>query len=69
MSLNSALNAAVSGLRGQSAAIAAVSENIANASTTAYKIRGISFKSLVNGNGLNSAAGQVGGGVLFDTRQ
>ena len=45
MSLGSALNASVSGLKAQSAAIAAVSENIANASTTAYKKREISFES------------------------
>ena len=43
MSLNGALNASVSGLRAQSAVVAAVSENIANASTTAYKTREISL--------------------------
>lgn len=49
MSLNGALNAAVSGLRAQSTAVAAVSENIANASTTAYKTRQVSFQSLCIG--------------------
>ena len=67
MSLNSALNAAVSGLRAQAAAVAAVSENIANASTTAYKTRGISFQSLVTGSA--SRNGSSSGGVIFDTYQ
>lgn len=67
MSLNSALNASVSGLRAQSAAVAAVSENIANASTTAYKTREVSFQSLVTGN--QTRTGFSGGGVVFDTFQ
>lgn len=67
MSLNSALNASVTGLRAQGAAISAVSENIANASTTAYKTRGISFTSLVTGN--QTSQGVSSGGVLFDTYQ
>ena len=67
MSLNSALNASVTGLRAQGAAIAAVSENIANARTTAYKTRDIAFSSLVAGNTTNS--GFSAGGVLFDTSQ
>lgn len=67
MSLNSALNASVTGLRAQGAAISAVSENIANASTTAYKTRGIAFQSLVTGN--RTSQGATSGGVLFDTYQ
>lgn len=67
MSLNSALNASVSGLRAQSAAVAAVSENIANASTTAYKTRETTFTSLVTGN--QTRTGFSGGGVVFDTFQ
>jgi len=67
MSLNGALNAAVSGLRAQATAVAAVSENIANASTTAYKTREVSFKSLVTGSGGRSGFG--GGGVVYDTSQ
>lgn len=66
MSLNSALNASVSGLRAQSAAVAAVSENIANANTTAYKKREISFQSLVTGTSNRSASS---GGVIFTTSQ
>jgi flagellar hook protein FlgE len=64
MSLNGALNAAVSGLRAQSTAVAAVSENIANASTTAYKIRQVSFQSLVTGSG-----SRAGGAVVYSTSQ
>lgn len=65
MSLFSALNAAVSGLRAQSAQISAVSENIANVSTTAYKTRDLAFQSLVTGTSLGSPAG----GVLFESFQ
>ncbi len=67
MSLNSALNASVSGLRAQSAAVAAVSENIANASTTAYKNREVSFRSLVTGN--STSSGLSTGGVVFGSSQ
>jgi flagellar hook protein FlgE len=69
MSLGSALNAAVSGLQGQGAAIAAVSENIANASTTAYKKREVSFESLVTGASSGSSLNALGGGVTFTTSQ
>ncbi|MAF97047.1 MAG: flagellar hook protein FlgE [Micavibrio sp.] len=69
MSLNSALNAAVSGLKAQSAALAAVSENIANASTTAYKTREISFQSLVTNKNIASSTNQVGGVVTYKTSQ
>lgn len=47
MSLYSALDAAVSGLSAQSSALAAISTNIANASTTGYKTEGTSFDALV----------------------
>jgi flagellar hook protein FlgE len=47
MSLYSALNSAVSGLNAQSSALAAISANIANASTTGYKTEDTSFDSLV----------------------
>lgn len=69
MSLGSALNGAVSGLKAQGAAISAVSENIANASTTAYKKRTISFESLITSANAGSSTNQVGGGVVFDTSQ
>lgn len=68
MSLTSALTSSVSALRAQSAAIAAVSENIANSSTTAYKTREISFESLVTSSG-TSSLNQVGGSVTYTTSQ
>ena len=49
MSLSSALSTAVSGLSAQSLALAAISENIANSSTTAYKTKEVDFQSLVTG--------------------
>jgi flagellar hook protein FlgE len=49
VSLSSALSTAVSGLTAQSLALSAISENIANASTTAYKTKEIDFQSLVSG--------------------
>lgn len=67
MSLTSALTAAVSGLRAQSAAISAVSENIANSSTTAYKTRSVSFQSLVTGQ--QTSSGLASGGVVFSASQ
>lgn len=68
MSLTSALGAAVSGLRAQSAAIAAVSENIANSSTTAYKTRTMSFESLITSS-QSGATGYSGGSVTFAASQ
>lgn len=61
MSLSSALNASVSGLKAQSTALAAVSQNIANASTTAYKTTDVSFQSLITGgtSGSSKASGSV----------
>ncbi len=68
MSLSSALGAAVSGLRAQSAAISAVSENIANSSTTAYKIRTTNFEALIAG-GNATRSGFSGGSVAFTNGQ
>lgn len=68
MSLTSALNTAVSGLRAQSTAIAAVSENIANSSTIAYKGRGVSFESLVT-NSATTSSRYATGSVLYSTYQ
>ncbi len=58
MSLNTALNAAVSGLIAQSNRISAISDNIANSTTTAYKTTDLSFESLVNDSG-SDVAGSV----------
>ena len=55
MSLNTALNAAVSGLIAQSDRISAISDNIANSTTTAYKTTDLSFEALVNDSGANVA--------------
>jgi flagellar hook protein FlgE len=61
MSLYAALTSSVSALKAQSTQLAAVAQNIANASTTAYKTTEVSFQSLVTGNSDSStnAAGSV----------
>jgi len=67
MSINSALNAAVSGLTANSSALAAISDNIANANTVGYKENTTEFEDLV---GASSAAGNYSaGGVQADTVQ
>jgi flagellar hook protein FlgE len=64
MSLYSALNSAVSGLQAQSNALSAISTNIANASTTGYKIVDTDFDSLVAASTSTSAsASSAGGGI------
>ena len=50
MSLSAALSTAVSGLTAQSRALSAISENIANSSTTAYKTTDVYFQTLVSGS-------------------
>lgn len=50
MSLSAALSTAVSGLTAQSRALSAISENIANSSTTAYKTTDVYFQALVSGS-------------------
>lgn len=67
MSLSSALNSAVSALKAQSIALAAVSQNIANASTTAYKTTSVSFESLVTGGSGN--ASKASGSVVTSVYQ
>jgi flagellar hook protein FlgE len=69
MSINSALNTSVGGLRAQSARIASVSENIANSSTIAYKTSDINFRSLVVGGGKSASGGYSSGGVLYNPFQ
>jgi flagellar hook protein FlgE len=56
MSLSAALSTAVSGLTAQSRALSAISENIANSSTTAYKTTDVYFQSLVSGGAGSSAS-------------
>ena len=48
MSISSAMLAGVTGLISNSSALAAISDNIANANTTGYKKVGVDFTSLVN---------------------
>ena len=67
MSLSSALNTSVGGLRAQAASISAVSENIANSRTVAYKTRNVDFRALVVGSNTRSA--NVTGGVLYGKSQ
>ena len=67
MSINSALLAGVSGLVANSSALAAISDNIANVNTTAYKRNAVNFADLVTSQ---SVAGRYSaGGVQGITRQ
>lgn len=67
MSLNGAMNSAVSALQAQSQALALISDNLANSGTTGYKASTTSFSELVTqqatGNSYSS------GGVIASTRQ
>jgi len=66
MSINSAMQAGVSGLLANSSALAAISDNIANVNTVGYKRSGANFSSMVTSSktGLYSA-----GGVASKTHQ
>ena len=66
MSISSAMLAGVTGLVSNSSALAAISDNIANANTVGYKKVGIDFASLVN---TGSSSSYAAGGVATDTRQ
>ncbi|HAW45786.1 MAG TPA: flagellar biosynthesis protein FlgE, partial [Roseovarius sp.] len=60
MTISSSLNAGVAGLSANASRLAAISDNIANASTFGYRRVETSFDSLVvSGNGGNYAAGGV----------
>lgn len=67
MSINSAMLAGVSGLIANSSALAAISDNIANVNTTAYKRNRTDFSSLVRGD--LQAASFNAGGVRAHDRQ
>ena len=67
MSINSAMLAGVSGLVSNSAALAAISDNIANVNTVGYKRNQTSFESVVT-VAANKGAYNAGG-VLANTRQ
>jgi flagellar hook protein FlgE len=62
MSINSALDAGASGLQAQSAALSAISNNIANSQTVGYKTDNVDFETLVSGPGASAALS--GGGVI-----
>lgn len=64
MSINSALQAGVSGLAANSSALAAISDNIANVNTTAYKRNQVSFSTLVTSQ---AATGDYSAGGVLST--
>jgi flagellar hook protein FlgE len=66
VSINSALLAGVSGLTANSAALAAISQNIANVNTVGYKRTAVDFSTVVNAQ--NQGAGYSAGGVVGATR-
>ncbi|QQQ18487.1 flagellar hook protein FlgE [Brevundimonas vitis] len=66
MSINSALLAGVSGLTANSAALAAISQNIANVNTIGYKRSSAEFQTVINSQA--SGAGYSAGGVLASAR-
>jgi len=67
MSLNSALSAGTAGLLANAGALAAISDNIANINTIAYKRSVTRFDPLVKSD--SSAASYNAGGVRANTRQ
>jgi len=67
MSINSAMLAGVSGLTANSAALAAISDNIANVNTVGYKRSQSSFSTLVTAQAAKGA--YAAGGVLGTSRQ
>ena len=66
MSINSALLAGVSGLTANSAALAAISQNIANVNTVGYKRTSGEFQTVINSQ--SQGAGYSAGGVLASAR-
>lgn len=66
MSINSALLAGVSGLTANSAALAAISQNIANVNTVGYKRTAAEFSTVVNSQ--SAGTGYSAGGVLANQR-
>lgn len=66
MSINSALLAGVSGLTANSAALAAISQNIANVNTIGYKRTSSEFSTVVNSQ--TRGTGYSAGGVIANSR-
>jgi flagellar hook protein FlgE len=72
MSINSALLAGVSGLVSNSSALAAISDNIANVNTTAYKRNQVDFSTMVTSQAVKgeySAGGVTGVNKAFISQQ
>jgi len=72
MSINSALLAGVSGLVANSSALAAISDNIANVNTTAYKRNQVDFSTMVTSQAVKgeySAGGVQGNNHAFVSQQ
>lgn len=72
MSINSALLAGVSGLVANSSALAAISDNIANVNTTAYKRNQVDFSTMVTSQAVKgeySAGGVQGNNQQFVSQQ
>ena len=72
MSINSALLAGVSGLVANSSALAAISDNIANVNTTAYKRNQVDFATMVTSQAVKgeySAGGVQGNNKQFVSQQ
>ncbi len=67
MSLSSAMLAGVAGLQSNSAALAAISENIANVNTVGYKTNDVDFETLVTNAG--GASTYTAGGVTTVNQQ
>lgn len=67
MSINSALDAGVSGLVANSSALAAIANNIANANTVGYKTVNTNFSDIVSNSG--NGGDYNAGGVLAQTQQ
>lgn len=67
MSINSAMQAGVSGLSANSAALAAISQNIANVNTIGYKRTQGEFQTLVNSQS-KTGGGYAAGGVITTAR-
>lgn len=66
MSINSAMRAGVSGLVANSSALSAISDNIANVNTTAYKRNQVNFANIVTGQAVSGR--YSAGGVQGTTR-
>jgi flagellar hook protein FlgE len=72
MSINSALLAGVSGLVSNASALAAISDNIANVNTTAYKRNQVDFSTMVTSQAVKgeySAGGVTGNNRTFVSQQ